>query len=356
MAPGGTVVRLRDELHVLWRSPGESQIGLDPRCGVVLTGLTEGEQRLLDVIRTGLTTADVVHAGRALGVPAARSRRLVRLLERAGVLCSDAPPSGPPLPDPQLTAAGRAADVAYWGRLRPDADGWAVLAGRRQTTMAVLGVDRIGLLIAAGLAAAGCGTVLLADTEPVRALDVGPGSFGWADVGRSRDEAGADRLRTLTPDVRTTAPSGTTPDLAVLVEHGVASPVRARPLIREDIAHLSVVVGEVDVLVGPLVVPGQGPCLRCLDLHRCDSDDRWPAVATQVAAAPPHGVESSLAPLAAALAVGQLLAHIDGRTAQARGAVLEVSALSAVPVLRRWPVHPQCGCTELAGGATPERA
>ena len=137
----------------------------------------------------------------------------------------------------------------------------------------------------------------------------------------------------------------------MLVEHGVASPVRARPLVREDLAHLSVVVGDVDVTVGPLVVPGTGPCLRCLDLHRCDADPRWPAVATQVAADPPDGVESSLGPLAAALAVGQVLAHLDGRAPASRGATLQVDAVDPVPRRTPWPVHADCGCT----GVDPPR-
>ncbi len=347
------MVRLRDGLAVLWREAGASQIGTDPRCAVVLENLSEPEQTLLDRLRSEPSLGELVREGRAAGIGAAQVRALVATLERAGVLAPDTTPRAPFPNGPEqgnALDAIRAPDIAYWARLRPDANGWAVLAGRRSRTVAVLGVDRLGMLVASGLARAGVGTVLLADPAPVRPLDVGPGAFAWDDVGRRREDAGAEGLRATAPRLRTSAPPGTRPDVAVLVEHGVASPVRARPLVREDLAHLSVVVGDVSVGVGPLVVPGVGPCLRCLDLHRCDADERWPAVATQIAAAPGEGVEASLAPLAAALAVGQVLAHLDGRAVSARGATLEVDAVEPVPRRRTWTPHPECGCGGVEAG------
>lgn len=336
---------VRGGLAVLWREPGVSQVGTDPRCRVVLEGLSEGEQRLLDRLAVVATPADLVRAGQVLEVPERRVRDLVARLDAGGVLAGRAASRGAP------SAREPGPDVAYWSRLRPDGDGWAVPRTRSGAVVAVLGLDGLGLRVGTGLAVAGVGTVLAADTGPVLASDVAPGAYASDDVGRRRDEAAAEALRRAEPRVRTGAPPGARPHVTVLVEHGVASPVRARPLVREDLAHLSVVVGDVDVTVGPLVVPGTGPCLRCLDLHRCDADPRWPAVATQVAADPPDGVESSLGPLAAALAVGQVLAHLDGRAPASRGATLQVDAVDPVPRRTPWPVHADCGCT----GVDPPR-
>lgn len=336
---------------MLWREPGTVQIGTDPRCGVLLPGLTEGEQALLDLLERRPALDDLRRAARTSCVPPARVDALLEHLAAAGVLLSPGPPARDD-PSPSHPAAARSADAAYWGRLRPDADGWTVLRGRARRSVGVLAACRTGMLIASGLAAAGVGTVLLSDDGAVQPEDVAPGAFGPADVGRSRQEAGVEVLRTVVPDVRTSAPARTRPDVCVLVEHRVANPVRARPLVREDLVHLSVVVRDVDVVVGPLVVPGEGPCLRCLDLHHCDTDERWPVVATQLAALPPEGTESSLAPLAAALAVTQVLAHLDGRRAVTRASTLELTAAEPVPRLRQWSVHPTCGCAGVgaAGG------
>ena len=342
------IVRLRAGLEVLWRDRGVAQIGVDPRCAVVLPGLTDEEQRLLDLLATAPTVGELERAGRESGVVAERVLRLVSELERAGVLH---PPGARTLDryGPRHPRACLAADAGYWSRLRSDGDGWSVLERRATRTVAVLGVGRLGMLVASGLATSGAGTVLLTDPGPVGPLDVGPGAHRPCDVGRARDQAGAEALRGYSPQVRTSAPPRTRPDLCVLVEHGVANPVRSRPLVREDLPHLSVVAGDVDVTVGPLVVPGAGPCLRCLDLHRCDADERWPAVATQVAAQPAEAPETSLAPLGAALAVGQALAWLDGRRPETLGASLEVSAVAPVPLRRAWSTHRDCGCGSLAG-------
>ncbi len=340
-------VRLKEGLSVLWRERGAAQIGTDPRCGVVLHGLTDAEQALLDLVPSGLPLKELIRAGQVAGIAAGRVQTLVDAMERAGVLVSG--DVGLPGTSGQRgSAAAQATDAAYWGRLRPDGDGWSVLARRHRSSVALLGAGRLGMLIASGLATAGVGTVLLSDRSPVSARDVAPGAFRPADVGRSRETAGAEVLLVTRPALRTTAALGTRPDLCVLVDHAVASPVRSRPLVREDLAHLSVVVGDVDVVVGPLVVPGDGPCLRCLDLHRCDADDRWPAVATQLAAEPETSAESSLAPLAAAVAVGQVLAHLDGRVTDTRGATLEVAAITPLPRRRIWTAHPDCGCSCLS--------
>lgn len=49
----------------------------------------------------------------------------------------------------------------------------------------------------------------------------------------------------------------------------------------EDRPHLPVSVHRGHVGVGPLVIPGKTPCLRCLYLHRSDADPAWPRVVEQ---------------------------------------------------------------------------
>jgi hypothetical protein len=116
-----------------------------------------------------------------------------------------------------------------------------------------------------------------------------------------------------------------------------------------EVVHLSVVVREADVLVGPLVRPGGSPCLRCLDLHRADEDPRWPVVATQLATRRGRrtGEESVLAAVSGSLTAAQVLAHLDGRTPLTVGGSIDVALPDAVPRVRRWAVHPGCGCTDL---------
>ena len=95
-----------------------------------------------------------------------------------------------------------------------------------------------------------------------------------------------------------------------------------------DVPHLAVVFDDDGARVGPLVEPGAGPCLRCLDLGRRDADPAWPAIAAQLAGRPaatgrPRAPRSRRSTLAVAV-VDDRLAH--GSHARSARASLALSA------------------------------
>jgi hypothetical protein len=236
-------------------------------------------------------------------------------------------------------------DAQVWSLLSPGADGAAIVRARERRVVAVLGLGPTGLGIAAGLAAAGVGTVLLDDAGPVRPVDVGPTGFRWTDVGSARTSVASRLLRDIAPRVSTD--SVRPPEVVVVVETDVADPDRGSTLVATGTPHLSVVVREADTVVGPLVVPGDGPCLRCLDLHRTDTDPAWPSLLRQLcttAAADEHAVTSCVA---SGLGTAAVLAYLDGVTGSTLGTTYEIAAPDAVPHRRTWAVHPDCGCTAL---------
>ncbi|HWR86155.1 MAG TPA: hypothetical protein VN200_09195, partial [Rhodoglobus sp.] len=72
-------------------------------------------------------------------------------------------------------------------------------------------------------------------------------------------------------------PDGT-PAIAVLAAHFVLDPTTHGHWLRRDVPHLPVVLSDTGAHIGPIVEPGSGPCLLCLELHRRDADEAWPAV------------------------------------------------------------------------------
>jgi hypothetical protein len=170
-------------------------------------------------------------------------------------------------------------------------------------------------------------------------------------------QAGQPQPGLRTPATRRRARSR--PDLVVVVRDDAVELAVADELVHRGIAHLAVVTGADRVVVGPLVLPGRGPCLRCVHLHRCDRDPAWPQLAAQLTAgtagaagtaATGSGAEVASATAAAGLVALQVLTHLDGiRPPVSLGRTLDLVLPDGLVERRRWAPHPRCGCTRLPG-------
>jgi hypothetical protein len=138
--------------------------------------------------------------------------------------------------------------------------------------------------------------------------------------------------------------SGTEPDRAAL-----ADAVRCR------VTHLVVVLDGDAVRVGPLVVPGQTPCIGCMDLQRATWDPGWLALVPQFGrtlppgAAPEVSVHAGLAQhVAAAEVVATCLEFAEsaehGRAVQVR----TVGPDRRVRADGHAAFHPRCACSLLS--------
>lgn len=104
------------------------------------------------------------------------------------------------------------------------------------------------------------------------------------------------------------------PDTALVVEvtERVLSPRRYLPLMADDTPHLVVARDDDGVLLGPLVLPGRTPCLRCDDLRHLAEDEMWIATATQLHDLPPAHPPLELEWLAAVAAATSVQPLLDG--------------------------------------------
>ena len=260
-------------------------------------------------------------------------------LDPADLLASDAGPAAAARTRTELpTATGRASGSRW--------------RTRRAATVVVDGATRVGVPLAAVLAASGVGRVSVRDDGVTAAGDAVVGGLGAEDEGRPRALAAADAVRRASPltDLRP-VPTGGAADLVVLTRPWAASDPLAADLQRRGVRHLVATVRGETGVVGPLVVPGATGCLRCADLHRRDADPRWPALAAQLTAgeAPPGGATVTCLATAVTAAV-QVLVMLDGVGAPATlGTTVELRPPDLLPRTRRWPAHPDCGCVSGVG-------
>jgi hypothetical protein len=181
-------------------------------------------------------------------------------------------------------------------------------------------------------------------------------SSAWVEVvgGGALSTALAQGLRQAGVGTCTLAlePTATRPDLVVVAPDRGRGLIHADGLLGTGTPHLWAHVRDGRAVVGPLVSPGRSSCLRCHDLHRCDTDPAWPTLALAWEQAPAPAPSSLTVTLVAGLAARAALAWLRG----ARPAVVD-GTLEELPdgevLRRRWAVHPACGCgwsPDAAGG------
>jgi hypothetical protein len=283
---------------------------------------------LRDADRAGLDRPTVVRVLDGL-----RAAGLLLDVDAADLVAADAGPAAAARTAAELPTALSVARGPVWRT-------------RRSAAVVVDGANRIGVPLAAALAASGVGRVSVRDTGVVTAGDAIVGGLSAADEGRARALAAADAIRRASPltDLRPLADEAA--DLVVLARPWAASDPLAAAVHSAQVPHLVATVRGENGIVGPLVVPGRTSCLRCADLHRRDADPRWPRLAAQLTAAepPPSGATVTCL-LTAATAALQVLAFLDGTAAPVTlDATVELRPPDLRPRLRRWPPHPACGC------------
>lgn len=164
-------------------------------------------------------------------------------------------------------------------------------------------------------------------------------------------ESGIRVVAAADPDELTVA----SPDLAILEGHFVLAPELHAFWLRRDVPHIPVVFSDTGVEVGPVIEPGDGPCLLCIELHRRDADPAWPAIATQLLGRRSRAASAVLVAEATATVSRMTVRRLDTGTPPARS--VRIDAASGDVLSRDWAVHPECGCRGIqhlvSAGADP---
>ena len=334
---------LKPALRRVWRDESTLQFGLTPPHAVVLSGLTAPERSVLALLDGSRDVDTLVDAATASGVDPDVPSRVLNTLTHARVL-DDA------------TFAGLALGEDDRQRLEPDLLSLAlrhpepgaaarILKRRQEAGVAVHGTARVGATIAMLLAAAGIGALACVDREPLLPADLAPGGVAQIRTG-SRGSTTAARVASISRSVRARVEQREPAALAVLAPTGSGTLPELLANVRRG-PHLLAHVTETTGIVGPLVVPGRSPCLRCVALARGERDPRWPSIAAQLlgGGAAPEACDVTLATLVASLAAMQVLAYVDGEPEPASyGGMLEYDLGSGTLRRRTVVAHPACGC------------
>jgi len=175
----------------------------------------------------------------------------------------------------------------------------------------------------------------------IRSLGETALSRGWAETAaRTLLASGVDR-----------AAVGDDPEAAAALVLCDSEPDRG--LLDASLAagepHLLVSVVEGRIRLGPFVVPGVTACLRCVDAHLDDLDDRRSLVVQQYAARHrpsgdlPTPCDPALMTMALAWAARDLVSFVEGGAPSTWSATVTIEPDLSLPK-RVWHRHPHCGC------------
>jgi len=215
-------------------------------------------------------------------------------------------------------------------------------------TLAPVLVDGTGLL-PAGVAASDAAAAALLDPSayPAR-LE----ARRQATVSVSGELGAADpRPLLAAAGVRTAVEGAQDVAVALILRAGEIDRAELDPLVRSRTAHLLVRMIEGHAVVGPLVAPGRTACLRCIDAHRALAEPQAATLAIRHAMASndrrdgvAEPVDTSLATLAVAWAVRDLVTLVEGGTPAAWSSTVHLSPTLDSVTRAEWLRHPACGC------------
>jgi bacteriocin biosynthesis cyclodehydratase domain-containing protein len=231
-------------------------------------------------------------------------------------------------------------------------------ADERMIAALLVGVSRSGLdMIAASAGGNERETGALLDRlEPALARPPAPEArHGVTIVGRG---PAADRLAELMhrSGVAIVA-DGDETSLVVIVARFVIAPDLHGRWLSRDLPHLPVVFGDTAVRIGPIIEPGAGPCLWCIELARTDADPAWPAIASQLWAREGSAEAPLVADEVATIAARLVLARLSHRPPRGPGVrdstaatSVELRAADGAMSTTTWRPHPDCLCGAADGG------
>ncbi|MBZ9640953.1 TOMM precursor leader peptide-binding protein [Streptomyces sp. PSKA30] len=354
--------KVKPALRRGWRDLNTVQFGMTPAHAMTLGPMDSATGHFLELLNGTRGLPLLREEGRRMDLPDGHVDALVERLARSGLL--DDAKGGSPAADALRTKK------EVLDRLRPDlaslslttsrpGDAISRLAARRSLRVQVRGAGRVGTVLASLLSGAGVGEVDVRDCGRVEPWDVAPGGLPAESVGERRDEAARRAVRRAAPDrpprrgprprIEAADPGYSLVILAPRDDVAVHAPApdTAEPLITSGTPHLYAGVVEGTGVVGPLVLPGETGCARCLHEDRTDRDPTWPRLVTQWRSGrQPHvrPCDLALATTVAGLAAAHTLTFLDGQVPSSTGARWEVS----LPGLQWHPrpvwAHPACPC------------
>jgi bacteriocin biosynthesis cyclodehydratase domain-containing protein len=307
------VLKLDARYPLIWRSPWDIQFGIDP-VRVILRDVDSVEERLIAALVAGISRSGLSMIAESAGASETRVETVLRKLS--------------PVIDPSLDR-DRSPEADTRARFVPPAQKKSPDTG-------------IGAALRADIVGRGPTVERLARILAQSGVRLAVASSATVSPGVSSAAAHVSGIPAREDG----------PTIGVAIGHYVLDPDIYGYWLRRDIPHLPVVFGDAAVVIGPIIEPGSGPCLYCLDRYRTDADPVWPTLAAQLwgrrSVSETPLVSREVATRAARIVLTRLEAQQPGAAVS-----LRLDVASGAVTSKQERTHPECGCREVPSPARP---
>ena len=335
--------KLAPGVHFYEREPSQIQIGINPDSAIVV------DKKVAETIGRFLTgahsNAEICEQLVAQGLSFSSSENFLQQLIELGLVVA-----GPisTTYDPQNPVT----EIQRLNLSRETSGDLDQIKQRIGTEISIRGAGRLGMTVCLLLAGAGYPNVTVHDSNLVSESDLTPWGASRIDIGIRRDLVAMNlvermirgasahknslrfranrKIEIMMPDQRADFPW--------------VCATSADRFVATDTPHLFAATSSNASLISSVIDPGQTPCLRCIHLHRCDQDPKWPIIDLQVSRNP----EVDSAPVALILRTAIEVVRVISEWTD-REILPEPHLLKLAPEpgsVETYPTffHPSCGC------------
>ena len=325
--------QINPRLARLWLADNIRQYGY--RKPLRIESLSEPELRILDYLEAGITASQAQSLPQITG---AESDTVSSVVGRVSSVLTE---SGR-LP-PELTAAEIDTKFAELARLFSAEGNFAdALARRRKARIFIESLGRTGLVFAKALSASEVGTLLTLDQLRVSNKDCLPLGHPRSNFGLPRATSAKTQLGNTQLQFHSRR-SGSldTVTAAVLIANDIVDPGSYQTWLARDVPHVAICFDEEGVEISPLILPGNTPCIGCIEKARFESDSNWQTIAPQLLALDRSNEDSAMILFATGVVTNLLLGLID-QGAFASSRAIRLDRGGSLGTFE--PVVSPCGC------------
>lgn len=226
--------------------------------------------------------------------------------------------------------------------------GVATLSRRREWQVSIFGDSRIatllyGILLSSGISQTSVQS--LSNQKKINEADLCAGFLHPSDIGYSYTARTQELNRELSlfpPTPR----SDEEKSRKLMVAVGNVPADRVQEWMSQGIPHLFIDTPDcASISIGPLVIPGQTPCARCISLSLDDQNPTWREISMQRRIDPAKEVPVSVSHCVAGLVALELLRFVDeGNSLLIGGSARMDYRQPTVLEPQTFTRHPACGC------------